>query len=177
MSALTILIIRHAEKPGKKPDEGLPLEGNDLDGTANVIPGWQRAGAWAVLFGSGAFEATYPKPDVVYAASPDKPASDDGKKSMRSHETVIPTCQRLHIEPNISFGVGEEADLVKEVMQLTGTVPIDWEHNHILPGIVAGLRGEQVIPHLPKKWKGKRFDPVLRFDRAGPGVASITATR
>jgi hypothetical protein len=76
----------------------------------------------------------------------------------------------LHLDPNISYGVGDEQKLVKEVMQLTGTVLIAWEHKHILPGVVADLRGDQVIPHLPKKWKGKRFDPVLRFDRSQQGA-------
>jgi hypothetical protein len=170
MSALTVFIIRHAEKP----DDGLPGTGNDLNGKADpkslIIPGWQRAGAWTVLFGSGALAADYPKPDVVYAADPKKTNPDDGKKSKRPFETALPTCERLHIEANLSFGVGEEKDLVEEVTKLTGTVLIAWEHKHIIPGITSALLGKQVIPTLPKKWSGSRFDVVLRFERAQPGA-------
>jgi hypothetical protein len=49
---LTILIIRHAEKPGELwPGPGLSREGKE-DEKSLVIRGWERAGAWAVLFGT-----------------------------------------------------------------------------------------------------------------------------
>jgi hypothetical protein len=52
MSALTILIIRHAEKTGEIwPGPGLTPEGV-VDEKSLVIRGWQRAGSWAVLFGT-----------------------------------------------------------------------------------------------------------------------------
>jgi hypothetical protein len=168
MSALTILIIRHGEKPG----EGLPDPGNaengDPDEHSLIIRGWQRSGAWAALFASGAFGPDYPKPDVVYAASPDKPAPEDGKKSKRPWETVLPTCTRLRLEPVKTHGVGDEKALVDEVTKLTGVVLIAWEHKNIIKEIFPHLVGAQVIPHLPTKWKGTRFDVVLRFDRAQP---------
>jgi hypothetical protein len=37
-------------------------------------------------------------------------------------------------------------------------------------GPTSGLLGKQVIPTLPKKWSGSRFDVVLRFERAQPGA-------
>jgi hypothetical protein len=170
MSTLTLLIIRHGEKPG----EGLPGPGNAEDGSPDehslIIRGWQRAGAWAALFASGAFGPDYPKPDVVYAADPNKPAPEDGKESKRPWETVLPTCARLHVNPITSHGVGDEAALVDEVTNLTGVVLIAWEHKNIISGILPLLRGTQVIPHLPTKWKGSRFDVVLRFDRAQEGL-------
>ncbi|HKI13800.1 MAG TPA: histidine phosphatase family protein, partial [Roseiarcus sp.] len=53
MSALTILIIRHAEKPGESwPGPGLTAEGAG-DKKSLVVRGWQRAGSWSALFGAG----------------------------------------------------------------------------------------------------------------------------
>jgi hypothetical protein len=170
MSALTLLIIRHAEKP----EPNLPDSGNAEDGSSDkhslIIRGWQRTGAWAALFASGGFGASYPKPDVVYAASPTKPAPDDNDASKRPWETVLPTCARLGIDPIIEFGVGEEPALVDELSKLTGVVLIAWEHKNIVRKILPLLVGDQVIPHLPKKWQGTRFDVMLRFDRAQTGL-------
>jgi hypothetical protein len=51
MSALTLLIIRHAEKPGESwPGPGLTVTGVP-DGKSLVIRGWQRAGSWSTLLG------------------------------------------------------------------------------------------------------------------------------
>jgi putative addiction module component (TIGR02574 family) len=53
MSALTILIIRHAEKPGESwPGSGLTPDGI-IDKKSLVIRGWQRAGSRSALFGVG----------------------------------------------------------------------------------------------------------------------------
>ena len=50
MSALSVLIIRHAEKPGESwLGPGLTSDGSE-DRTSLVIRGWQRAGAWSALF-------------------------------------------------------------------------------------------------------------------------------
>jgi hypothetical protein len=56
MSALTILIIRHAEKPDDPtapwPGPSFTENGKvDPDDKSLVIRGWQRAGSWAALFG------------------------------------------------------------------------------------------------------------------------------
>lgn len=51
--ALTILVIRHAEKPDEAwPGPGLTDHGIK-DDKSLVIRGWQRAGAWTSLFGAG----------------------------------------------------------------------------------------------------------------------------
>jgi hypothetical protein len=53
MSALTLLIIRHAKKPGESwPGSGLTPDGVP-DKKSLVIRGWQRAGSWSALFGAG----------------------------------------------------------------------------------------------------------------------------
>ena len=80
---LTLLIIRHAEKPADDPDSGnWPgpglTEQGEQDKDSLVIRGWQRAGAWAALFGAGLIAgsagAYYPEPAKIYAATPgDRP--------------------------------------------------------------------------------------------------------
>jgi hypothetical protein len=68
---LTILIIRHAEKPAEIwPGPGLSPEGKE-DEKSLVIRGWERAGAWGALFGTQLGVESYPKPSAIYAASPE----------------------------------------------------------------------------------------------------------
>ena len=70
MSMLTIYFIRHAEKPNELwPGPGLTDEGIP-DTKSLVIRGWQRAGAWAALFGTGLGQPDYLGPQVVFAAKP-----------------------------------------------------------------------------------------------------------
>src|ERR1051326_1971230 len=97
MSALTILLIRHAEKP-EDPDLGPGLTERGVDDKHSlVVRGWQRAGAWAVLFGSGSASTDFPRPDIVYAATPGGTDAADDSISKRPYETVVPLCQRLNI--------------------------------------------------------------------------------
>ena len=164
MSALTILLVRHAEKPGEAfPGPGLSQDGKK-DDESLVIRGWQRAGAWAALFGSGLAPIHYPLANIVYAAKPEEGAS----KSARPYETSLPTAGRLHLDVETKFGVGDETKLVKEITGLTGVVLVFWEHKAICGEIVPAILGEQVIPGVPTKWDGDRFDVALRFDRALP---------
>src|SRR5207253_6434565 len=77
MSALTIFIIRHAEKPGESwPGPGLTPTGV-TDKKSLVIRGWQRAGSWAALFGGGFNSLDYPRPSVIYAADPNAIGGDE----------------------------------------------------------------------------------------------------
>jgi len=57
---------------------------------------------------------------------------------------------------------------VKEIKRLTGVVLVFWEHKAICEEIVPAILKEQVIPGVPTKWDGDRFDVVLRCDRALP---------
>ena len=106
------------------------------DQSSLVIRGWQRSGAWAALFASGASGADYPRPTVVYAVNPSKPSADDGSLSQRPFDTIIPLCERLYIKPVTSFGVGDEDLLLQEVTQLTGVVLICWEHKKMAEAMV-----------------------------------------
>ena len=106
MSALTILIIRHAEKPGESwPGSGLTPDGVP-DKKSLVIRGWQRAGCWSALFGAGLGGLDYPAPSLIYAADPNATTGDE--PSQRPYETVIPLAARLGLTPDTKFAVGQE---------------------------------------------------------------------
>jgi hypothetical protein len=167
MSSLTLMLVRHAEKLGGAfPGRGLTYEGTP-DEKSLVIRGWQRAGAWAALFGRGDAQGDYPPPNVIYAAKPEA-VSEDASFSHRPWETAVPVAKRLHLDPNTTYGVSQEADLVKEIITLTGVVLVFWEHKAIVEEIIPALVRKQVIPGIPTKWDGDRFDVVLRLDRALP---------
>jgi len=166
MSALTILIIRHAEKPGESwPGSGLTPDGFP-DKKSLIIRGWQRAGSWSALFSAGLGGGDYPTPSVIYAADPNATTGDE--PSQRPFETVIPLATRLGLTPDTTYAVGQEVQLATVIAQETGVVLVAWEHKAIardlLPAIVKG----QTLPDLPTKWDGMRFDVVLRFDRTSP---------
>ncbi|KAB1067898.1 histidine phosphatase family protein [Methylobacterium planeticum] len=169
MSVLTIMLARHAEKPGRNfPGPGVTTEGVE-DEKSLVVRGWQRAGAWAGLFGSGFANADYPRPSVIYAAAPESVAKD-ADFSHRPYETAIPVAERLHLKAVTKWGVSQEPELVKEITKLTGVVLVFWEHKAIVSEIIPALQGDQPLPGVPKKWDGDRFDVVLRFDRALPNA-------
>jgi hypothetical protein len=169
MSALTVLVIRHGEKPD--PDHPDAPPGLTSDGVKDkhslLIRGWQRAGAWATLFGPTTGLADFPKPTIVYAANPHQEGAPHGKRAL---ETVLPLCERLHITPITKFAVDQESELVKEVQGLTGVVLISWEHKRIVEGVLPELTKGQKLIHLPTKWHGTRFDVVLRLDRIQAGA-------
>src|SRR5271154_1465203 len=143
MSSLTLLIIRHGEKPPKKPQDVDYGAGVDAQGEPNskslAVRGWERAGAWTALFGFDAFGPNYPKPDVIYAANPNQLGGDADSISHRPLETIQPLADRLHIAPNVTYGVGQEEALVRELVMLTGTVFISWEHKMIAKEILPAL--------------------------------------
>jgi len=176
MDALTLYIIRHAEKPDdKQPDlgPGLTHKGNQ-NPESLVIMGWERAGAWTALFGAGIGGADYAKPQAVYAANPDSTAND-AKVSRRPYETVFALAERVGLDkPDISFAKGQEQGLVDALLKLPGVVLVAWEHkaivSTILPRLPVKNKGD-----LPTHWSGKRFDVVLRFDRAA-GATDFTFT-
>ncbi len=178
MTALTLYIIRHAEKPDNTlPDlgPGLTHKGNE-DPESLVIMGWQRAGAWTALFGAGIGGSDYAAPQAVYAANPDSPKGADtdstknkDKVSRRPYETVLSLAERIGLDkPNISFGKGQEQGLVDALLELSGVALVAWEHKAIISDILPKLPVSN-RSDLPTHWSGKRFDVVLRFDRADSG--------
>lgn len=155
---LTLLIIRHAEKPG----EDWAGPGSKFDATPDkeslVIRGWERAGAWTALFGAGLGGTTYPAPAAIYAANP----AGSGV-SQRPFETISALAPRLGITPNTTYGTGQEDALVKELLGLSGVVLVAWEHKAIVDAILPKIPVSSGTP--PTHWNGSRFDVVLRFDR------------
>jgi hypothetical protein len=164
MAALTLLIIRHAEKPG----ENWPGPGSEFDATPDkeslVLRGWERAGAWTALFGAGLGGTDYPTPALVYAAN-DSGSGDDVSK--RPEETVSALSPRLGLQTNLTYAKGQEAALVKELLGLSGVVLVAWEHKAIVESIVPLIPVSSGTP--PTHWNGSRYDVVLRFDRPDGG--------
>jgi hypothetical protein len=162
MSALILMIIRHAEKPDRSfPGSGFTANGEE-DKESLVIRGWQRAGAWATLFGSELGLPDYPTPDFIYAATPGD--EENNGASNRPAETVAPLGEKLakRVRVSTKYALGQEATLMKEVLGLSGNVLICWEHHAIIGGILPEIPA--VEGKLPKKWNGDRFDVVLRLD-------------
>jgi hypothetical protein len=179
MDPLTLMIIRHAEKPNRAwPGPGLTIEG-ESDGRSLVIRGWQRAGALSALFGAKLGGVDFPQPAAIYAANPnpgpDAVPADAAEayheSSQRPFETVTPLADRLNLEPVTTWAVGQEGKLAKEIMALSGAVLVCWEHKRIISHIVPKIAGGQALPGLPSRWSGQRFDVVLRFDRETPAGA------
>jgi hypothetical protein len=168
MSAVTALLIRHAEKPDHGwPGPGL-AENGEKDHKSLVIRGWQRAGAWATLFGAGIESGTYPVPARIYAADPAD--AEEGKPSQRPFETIKPLADRLRLIPITRWGHGDEDKVTGDINGFTGVVLVCWEHKAIIANLLPALLVGQQVPDLPPKWDGERFDVVLRLDRASPAA-------
>jgi hypothetical protein len=169
MSAVTVLVIRHAEKPnGGWPGPGLAANG-EKDKKSLVIRGWQRAGAWATLFGAGIDTGgTYPAPARIYAADPAN--AEEGEPSQRPFETIKPLADRLRLTPITRWGHGDEGKIVGDINGFTGVVLVCWEHKAIIASLLPALLVGQQVPDFPPKWDGERFDVVLRLDRASPAA-------
>jgi hypothetical protein len=168
MSALTILIIRHAEKPGEAwPGPGLTPDGV-ADKKSLVIRGWQRAGSWSALFGAGRGGDDFPEPTMIYAANSSSTAGED--PSQRPFETIAPLAARLTLTPITKYPLGKESDLVAEIVGLAGVVLVSWEHKAIVRTILPAIAKGQTLHGAPSKWDGARFDVVFRLDRSAPGA-------
>jgi hypothetical protein len=167
MSTLTILVIRHAEKPGERwPGQGFTAEG-EANEKSLVLRGWERAGAWAALFGASLGGDSYPAPTAIYAANPN---STSGSPSRRPFQTIVPLASRLKLEPVVKYAAGQEPALVAEIVGLAGIVLVSWEHKAICGAILPAIVQGQNLFGLPAQWDKDRFDVVLKFDRSAPGA-------
>ena len=168
MSALTIYFIRHAEKPNEQwPGPGLSDEGTQ-DAKSLVIRGWQRAGAWAALFGAGLGQPDYLGPQVVFAAKPGDDAPNEGA-SRRPDETALPLVARLRLKEgqfDTSIKQDQAMQLVETLQKLSGVVLVCWEHKALAKDILPLIPLKHNSPPVPTQWNDDRFDVVLRFDRA-----------
>lgn len=161
----TIFLIRHAEKPDDT-NQGVDEQGGN-DPRSLTPTGWQRAGALAVFFGPNGSLAA---PDQIYASSPTKeklgPGEKVGSKSARPLETVTPLAAKLGLQPDQSYGKGDEADLVNAITPLKGTTLICWQHEMTTQIATLILRSGAGVP---AQWPSDRFDVVWTFTSAGAG--------
>jgi hypothetical protein len=169
MSAVTVLVIRHAEKPERGwPGLGLTANG-EKDKKSLVIRGWQRAGAWATLFGAGIDSGgAYPAPGRIYAADPAN--AEEGEPSQRPFETIKPLADRLRLTPITRWGHGDEGKIVGDINGFSGVALVCWEHKAIIARLLPAFFVGQQVQDLPPKWDGERFDAVLRLDRTSPAA-------
>jgi hypothetical protein len=174
MKALTLFIIRHAEKPDKnQPTLGPGLtDSGQVDKESLVIRGWERAGAWTALFGDGLGGSDYAKPTTIFAATPGASNGQDDGPSNRPAETISALAARLKLQADESIPKGKECKLVEKLNEAEGAVLVCWEHKSIITGILPGLPVSNQ-KDLPPKWSGDRFDVVLRFDRADDGAETM----
>src|SRR5260370_5411775 len=155
MSALTILIIRHAEKPGESwPGKGLTAD-EVTDKKSLVVRGWQRAGSWSALFGTGLGGSDYPQPAVIYAADPKATTGEEA--SQRPFETVVPLAARLGLRPDTTYAAVQESELAAKIFALTGgVVRVAWEHKTVVHGLLPAIAGTHCVPRAPTSWDGAR---------------------
>jgi broad specificity phosphatase PhoE len=133
---MTILIIRHAEKPEQGPN--LSEQGQ------------RRATALVTLF-----RTCFRAPDKLYAAA-DKP------KSSRPRETLEPLGAALGLP--LESSIGDSAALAKRLSDEPNDslVLISWRHEHI-PELARALGASDVPPEWPEDiydriWRLMRMD-------------------
>lgn len=153
------MIVRHAEKAA--PDQaGIDPSGEE-DRHSLPIQGWLRAGAFVPFFAP--MNRPLPEPRVarpahLIAESPEAPESEP-KKSKREEQTLAPLSDMLGVEPDFSFGRGQEAEAAAAAKQCSGPVLIAWEH-HDLFKLAQAISSSEAYP---AKWPSERFDIVLVF--------------
>ncbi len=143
LSDVTILIIRHAEKP----EFGLGLSPE----------GEARARAYVHYFQDLQFDSKPLRPEYIVAA-------DDSEHSQRSRLTVGPLAKALGLKPDLRFQAKESQVLAHE-LQTTAhgkVILICWHHREI-PDLLRALGAdpEHLLPH--GQWPAQQFGWVLRL--------------
>ncbi len=157
----TIMIVRHAEKPGECPGAGVGADGTP-DKHSLTVGGWARAGALVQLLAS----RRHPPPDGL--STPDAIYASLGEKShsLRSPQTVQPLAARLGITVDTSFGKGQEAELGAELAGRDGVTLVVWQHEYVR-AILDALG--PVTPEPPADWPDDRFDVVYAVTATNSG--------
>jgi hypothetical protein len=168
MAPTKIMLIRHAEKPGKDRSEaGVGKRGNRSSKDLTVR-GWQRAGALARFFAprDGRFVSpALARPTSIFAAG-----VGPRSRSRRARQTVEPLAELIGVEITDTFLKGQERDLCTALLSHDGVALVAWEHKEIA-AIVDSLAGGVAAP----SWPEDRFDVVLVLDRAADGWALTQA--
>lgn len=158
MRTQTILVIRHAEKPGPGGSVGVS-EAGIQDPNELSVRGWQRAGALTQLFRTDSGRhPSLTRPDWLVAASP-----AGHYLSRRAISTLTPLSRLLDVPIERQFAPGEEAALADHLNKLEGTALVAWRHQGI-PTLAAHLMGTDEVPDT---WPNERYDLVWLFTRTG----------
>ncbi|RON03836.1 flagellar basal body-associated protein FliL [Pseudomonas brassicacearum] len=151
---VTVLIVRHAEKP----DQGMGLSPR----------GEQRAEAYAHYFDPLQLGSKNLVPQRLIATS-------DSKSSARPRLTLTPLSQRLHLPIEQPYADEEVDKLVKSLGKnnQAPVVLIAWHHGHI-DNLIAAFGGNGQALTGQKPWPEDVYDwlIVLRFDDQGSLVES-----
>jgi hypothetical protein len=146
---VTVLIIRHAEKPD---------QGNGLSPR-----GEQRAQAYASYFDPFQLDGTALVPQRLIATS-------DSKASMRPRLTLTPLAARLQMPIEQPWADDQVDDLAKELRKKNEApvVLIAWHHGHIVK-LIEALGGDAKQLLGRKTWPGDVYNwvVVLHFDDQG----------
>jgi hypothetical protein len=158
--APSIMVIRHAEKPGGR-FAGV-TEWGETNAHGLSVRGWQRAGALCCLFAPayGPLQnALLAKPAFIFASASVEDPTPGNSRSRRSLETVSPLAQRIGIEVDLSFSKGEEKALAEAAQACPGPVLIAWQHENIST-IAHAILGAKIAPQT---WPPDRFDVIYVF--------------
>jgi phosphohistidine phosphatase SixA len=151
---VTVLIIRHAEKPEV---------GRELNAR-----GEQRAAAYADYFTSLQLDDQILTPHRLIATA-------DSAQSIRPRQTLIPLSQRLQLPIEQPFANNDVDKLVSSLRKSNQakTVLIAWHHSHINK-LIAALGGDGPMLIGQPKWPVDVYDwlIVLRFDDKGHLIQS-----
>ncbi len=149
LAGVTVLIIRHAEKP---------------DIGAGLTPeGTKRAQAYVGYFKSFRVEGKPLKLAHIFAAS-------DSKKSHRPRLTVEPLANALHADLDLRFADKDPEALAGDLQShdYGKEILICWRHGEI-PALLQAL-GANPATYVPEgKWPGSVYDRVieLHFNKEG----------
>ncbi|MDR9864116.1 MULTISPECIES: flagellar basal body-associated protein FliL [Pseudomonas] len=151
---VTVLIIRHAEKP----DVGRELNAR----------GEQRAVAYADYFDPLKLAGQTLTPQRLIAAG-------DSPESVRSRLTLTPLAERLRLPIEQPYDNGDFQQVVKTLRRSNQaqTVLIAWHHSHINK-LITAFGGDGPALTGQQKWPDNVYDwlIVLRFDGKGRLIQS-----
>ena len=158
---VTLLMIRHGEKPSKG------YQGIDEQGNANsdgLIPkGWERAGALVTLFAPNTttLKSTLPSPGAL--VTPKYP-----KHVHRPYLTLLPLSQRLNETILSEYAVdADPTAIVNSLLAMENEVVlVCWEREHLVNIVGAMARTGSVANQedIPTSWPDDRFDVIWRLD-------------
>lgn len=137
--SLTIVLIRHAEKP----DSGDNLSCQGLN-RALTLPKVlkQKIGV----------------PDYLYTPSID---NDDQTRHVRMLQTITPFAVKHNLTINSDFKAKQIKSLSEDILQKKGLVLLVWSHSEIQN------IAEKLGIHEPPKWKNKDYDTIWIIEHDG----------